>query len=89
MPDQENGNPEVKDTSVDVIVEEYEKKLEDLKTTYETRINEINENHVREIRTLMRTGTSPEANKIQQEEEEKPVDEVILDNLRKKYKIKK
>ena len=88
MPDQENGNPEVKDTSVDVIVEEYEKKLEDLKTTYETRINEINENHVREIRTLMRTGTSPEAEKIQEEEEEKPLDQQILEDLRNKYKLK-
>ena len=36
----------------------------------------------------MRTGTSPEAEKIQEEEEEKPLDQQILEDLRKKYKIK-
>lgn len=88
MEDQENGKIEATDTSLDVVVEEYEQRLKDLETKYQTRINEINENHVREIRTLMRTGTSPEAEKIQEEEEEKPLDQQILEDLRKKYKIK-
>ena len=88
MEDQENGKIEATDTSLDVVVEEYEQRLKDLETKYQTRINEINENHVREIRTLMRTGTSPEAEKIQEEEEEKPVDEQMLESLRKKYKLK-
>ena len=88
MADQENGNIESTENSLDVVVEEYEQRLKDLENKYQTRINEINENHVREIRTLMRTGTSPEAEKIQEEEEEKPLDQQILEDLRKKYKIK-
>ena len=88
MEDQENGKIESTDTSLDVVVEEYEQRLKDLENKYQTRINEINENHVRELRTLMRTGTSPEAEKIQEEEEEKPVDEQMLESLRKKYKLK-
>ena len=68
MEDQENTKIESTDTSLDVVVEEYEQRLKELEDRYQTRINEINENHVREIRTLMRTGTSPEAEKIQEEE---------------------
>ena len=88
MENQENGKNEATETSLDVVVEEYEQRLKDLETKYQTRINEINENHVREIRTLMRTGTSPEAEKIQEEEEEKPLDQQILEDLRNKYKLK-
>lgn len=85
MEDQGNTNQEEK--SLEVIVEEYENKLKDLEAKYESRITEINNNHVREIRTLMRTGNSPEAEKLKDEEEEKPVDEQILESLRKKYKL--
>ena len=88
MEDQENGKIEATENSLDVVVEEYEQRLKDLENKYQTRINEINENHVREIRTLMRTGTSPEAEKIQEEEEEKPLDQQILEDLRNKYKLK-
>ena len=87
MEDQENTKIESTENSLDVVVEEYEQRLKDLENKYQTRINEINENHVRELRTLMRTGTSPEAEKIHIEEEEKPVDEQILESLRKKYKL--
>ena len=88
MEDQENTKIESTENSLDIVVEEYEQRLKDLENKYQTRINEINENHVRELRTLMRTGTSPEAEKIQAEEEEKPVDEQMLESLRKKYKLK-
>ena len=88
MEDQENTKIESTENSLDVVVEEYEQRLKDLENKYQTRINEINENHVRELRTLMRTGTSPEAEKTQVEEEEKPVDEQMLESLRKKYKLK-
>ena len=88
MEDLENTKIESTENSLDVVVEEYEQRLKDLENKYQTRINEINENHVRELRTLMRTGTSPEAEKIQAEEEEKPVDEQMLESLRKKYKLK-
>lgn len=88
MEDQENTKIESTENSLDVVVEEYEQRLKELEDRYQTRINEINENHVREIRTLMRTGTSPEAEKIQEEEEEKPLDQQILEDLRNKYKLK-
>ena len=84
MEDQEIIKQEEK--SLEVIVEEYENKLKDMEAKYESRITEINNNHVREIRTLMRTGNSPEAEKIKVEEE-KSVDEQILESLRKKYKL--
>ena len=87
MEDQENTKIESTENSLDIVVEEYEKRLKDLENKYQTRINEINENHVRELRTLMRTGTSPEAEKIHIEEEEKPLDVQILEGLRKKYKL--
>lgn len=87
MEDQENTKIESTENSLDIVVEEYEKRLKDLENKYQTRINEINENHVRELRTLMRTGTSPEAEKIHVEEEEKPLDVQILEGLRKKYKL--
>ena len=85
MEDQENIKQE--DKSLEVIVEEYENKLKDMEAKYESRITEINNNHVREIRTLMRTGNSPQAETMREQEEEKPVDEQILDSLRKKYKL--
>lgn len=87
MEDQENTKIESTENSLDIVVEEYEKRLKDLENKYQTRINEINENHVRELRTLMRTGTSPEAEKIHVDEEEKPLDVQILEGLRKKYKL--
>ena len=88
MDEAENTKIETTENSLDVVVEEYEQRLKELEDRYQTRINEINENHVREIRTLMRTGTSPEAEKIQEEEEEKPLDQQILEDLRNKYKLK-
>lgn len=75
----------LEDNSVDIIKQEYEKKLEEIKEKYEEKIAQLNANHIQQIRTIMSTGTSPEAQKIV--EEEKTEDEIILDNLRKKYKL--
>ena len=85
---EEVENIKQEETSLDVVVEEYEKRLKDLEHKYETKLNDMHEEHIREIRSLMQTGTSPEAEKIKQEEEEKPVDEQMLESLRKKYKLK-
>lgn len=89
MEEEKNTNPETKITeedSVKVIREEYEKKLNEMQAKYESRIAEINTNHIEEIREIMRTGTSPEAQQIQQEDE-RYEDEIILDHLKNKYKI--
>lgn len=89
MEEEKNTNQETKITeedSVKVIREEYEKKLNEMQAKYESRIAEINTNHIEEIREIMRTGTSPEAQQIQQEDD-RYEDEIILDHLKNKYKI--
>ncbi len=89
MEEEKNSNQEIKITeedSVKVIREEYEKKLNEMQAKYESRIAEINTNHIEEIREIMRTGTSPEAQQIQQEDE-RYEDEIILDHLKNKYKL--
>ena len=89
MEEEKNSNQETKITeedSVKVIREEYEKKLNEMQAKYESRIAEINTNHIEEIREIMRTGTSPEAQQIQQEDE-RYEDEIILEHLKNKYKL--
>lgn len=89
MDEEKNTNQETKITeedSVKVIREEYEKKLNEMQAKYESRIAEINTNHIEEIREIMRTGTSPEAQQIQQEDD-RYEDEIILEHLKNKYKI--
>ena len=71
-------------TSLDVVKEEYEKKLADQKEEYESRIKAMHEQHIAEMRTLMKTGTSPEAEELKEELSE---EEVILQNLRNKYHL--
>ena len=89
MEEEKNTNQETKITeedSVKVIREEYEKKLNEMQAKYESRIAEINTNHIEEIREIMRTGTSPVAQEIQQEDD-RYEDEIILEHLKNKYKI--
>ena len=89
MEEEKNSNQETKITeedSVKVIREEYEKKLNEMQAKYESRIAEINTNHIEEIREIMRTGTSPEAQQIQQEDD-RYEDEIILEHLKNKYKV--
>ena len=71
-------------TTLDVVKEEYEKKLAEVTANYERRMKELHETHIAEIRTLMTTGTSPEAEELA--EETNPYDEA-LNSLRKKYKL--
>ena len=89
MEEEKNTNQETKITeedSVKVIREEYVKKLNEMQAKYESRIAEINTNHIEEIREIMRTGTSPEAQQIQQEDD-RYEDEIIIEHLKNKYKI--
>lgn len=82
MSEENNTNEEL--TTLDVVKEEYEKKLAEVTANYERRMKELHETHIAEIRTLMTTGTSPEAEEIA--EETNPYDEAI-NSLRKKYKL--
>lgn len=72
--------------SIKAIKEEYEKKLNDTETKYKTLMAEMQSNHISEIREIMRTGTSPEAQQIQQEDD-RYEDEIIIEHLKNKYKI--
>ena len=82
MSEEKNTNEEL--TTLDVVKEEYEKKLAEVTANYERRMKELHETHIAEIRTLMTTGTSPEAEELA--EETNPYDEAI-NSLRKKYKL--
>ena len=72
--------------SIKAIKEEYEKKLNDTESKYKTLIDEMKLSHISEIREIMRTGTSPEAQQIQQEDD-RYEDEIIIEHLKNKYKI--
>lgn len=82
MNEEKTTNEEL--TTLDVVKEEYEKKLAEVTANYERRMKELHETHIAEIRTLMTTGTSPEAEELA--EETNPYDEAI-NSLRKKYKL--
>lgn len=83
----EDNNTEInQETTIDVVISEYEQRLADQKAEYESKISDMQTRHIQEIRTLMKTGTSPQAEEIKQE---MSVEEQALENLRKKYKIKK
>ena len=83
MNEEKNTNTEEL-TTLDVVKEEYEKKLADVTADFERRMKEMHETHIAEIRTLMTSGTSSEAEQIAKETN--PYDEAIA-NLRKKYKL--
>ena len=83
----EDNNIETnQETTIDIVISEYEERLAKQKEEYENKISDMQTRHIQEIRTLMKTGTSPQAEEIKQE---MSVEEQALENLRKKYKIKK
>ena len=82
---EDNNTNEVQVDSISVIKEEYESKLAEQKQSYEQQIAQMRQNHVDEIRQLMRTGSVPQAEQYQ---EQKSEEELIIEQLRKKY-IKK
>ena len=78
----EDNNVKEPEDSISVVKEEYESKLAEQKQAYEQQIAQMRQNHVDEIRQLMRTGSVPEP---QQYQEEKSEEELIVEQLRKKY----
>ena len=81
----EDNNTNVQEDSISVIKEEYESKLAEQKQSYEQQIAQMQKNHVDEIRQLMRTGS---VSHQEQYQEQKSEEELIIEQLRKKY-IKK
>jgi hypothetical protein len=73
------------ETSIDVVINEYETRIANLKADYESKIAEMQNRHIQEIRTLMKTGTSPQAEEIKQEDLSE--EDQLLESLRNKFKL--
>ena len=86
MSEDNNIENNTQETSIDVVISEYEQRLADQKAEYESKISEMQNRHIQEIRTLMKTGTSPQAEEIQQNDLSE--EDQLLESLRKKFKLK-
>lgn len=86
MSEDNNTENNTQETSIDVIINEYEERIANLKADYESKIAEMQNRHIQEIRTLMKTGTSPQAEEIKQEDLSE--EDQLLESLRKKFKLK-
>ena len=85
MSEDNNIDNNTQETSIDVIINEYEERIANLKADYESKIAEMQNRHIQEIRTLMKTGTSPQAEEIKQEDLSE--EDQLLESLRKKFKL--
>ncbi len=86
MSEDNNIENNAQETSIDVVINEYETRIANLKADYESKIAEMQNRHIQEIRTLMKTGTSPQAEEIKQEDLSE--EDQLLESLRKKFKLK-
>lgn len=86
MSEDNNIENNTQETSIDVVISEYEQRLAEQKAEYESKISEMQNRHIQEIRTLMKTGTSPQAEEIQQNDLSE--EDQLLESLRKKFKLK-
>ncbi len=86
MSEDNNTENNTQETSIDVVINEYETRIANLKADYESKIAEMQNRHIQEIRTLMKTGTSPQAEEIKQEDLSE--EDQLLESLRKKFKLK-
>ena len=86
MSEDNNIEKNPQETSIDVVINEYETRIANLKADYESKISEMQKRHIQEIRTLMKTGTSPKAEEIKQDDLSE--EEQLLESLRKKFKLK-
>ena len=86
MSEDNNIENNTQETSIDVIINEYEERIANLKADYESKLAEMQNRHIQEIRTLMKTGTSPQAEEIKQEDLSE--EDQLLESLRKKFKLK-
>ena len=86
MSEDNNIENNTQETSIDVVINEYETRIANLKADYESKIAEVQNRHIQEISTLMKTGTSPQAEEIKQEDLSE--EDQLLESLRKKFKLK-
>ena len=76
--------------TIKIIKEEYEKKLEEQKNSYETKISDLNKNHNEQIRALFsgRSENLSEETKKLQEKKELSFEEQLLKDTRKELGLK-
>ena len=76
--------------TIKALKEEYEKKLDDQKVMYETKINDLNKNHVEQVRALIsgRSENLSEETKKLQETKQLSYEERLLKDTREKMGLK-
>lgn len=74
---------------VQALKEEYEKRLKEQKEEYENKIKELKEDNTKTIKAILSTGAVYKEEKQEEEKEEENEEERAIENLRKKFKIKK
>lgn len=75
--------------TLDVVVQEYEQKLEQQKLDYEKKISELQENHNQEIRSIISGRKVPQVKDEPQEEQPKDFFTDEIEKTEKLLKIKK
>lgn len=75
--------------TIDVVVQEYEEKLQKQQEDYEKKITELKETHNQEIRSIISGRKTPQEVGIEKEEEKKDFFTEEIEKTRKKLKIKK
>ena len=86
----EDKKPESETETIKALKEEYEKKLDDQKVMYETKINDLNKNHVEQVRALIsgRSENLSEETKKLQETKQLSFEERLLKDTREKMGLK-
>lgn len=82
---------ENEEKTIDVVVQEYEQKLQQQKDDYEKKLKEQQETHNQEIRSIIsgRKNPSQEKTSRQEEDDDKDFFETELDKTLKNLKITK
>ena len=84
----ENKEENKEEKTLDVVVSEYEKKLEKQRETYESQIRVINENHAKEIRAIL-SGEKIDTSKTgKKDDEEKSFFAKEIEKTKEKLKLK-
>ena len=77
--------------TIKALKEEYEKKLDDQKVMYETKISDLNKNHIAQVRALISgrdENLSEETKKLQNQTKKLSFKEQLLKDTREKLGLK-
>lgn len=82
---EDNINLEQETEIIKALKEEYENKLAEQKNSYENQLNIMRSEHGKQLREILRTGTFPDKEEVQKEEEMDEVESEVA-RIRAKYK---